>query len=1424
MNLRSRIVHLDLILITVCLSVASAHAQDGFQKRLKFEHITVEDGLAANRTWDVLQDSKGFMWFATSNGVNRYDGYNMKLIDRNETGLLKANAVWSLMEDERGRLWIGANGGGLSRYDRATQSIQSFFETVRKGRIGGQTIRRIHASKQTPGLYWVAVHGRGLSRMTTSASGDMEIVHFDKSTLDPNAISSYGVSQMYEDRNGTLWLGTGLGVVRLDSDSPGADPQQITFTKFTVDSAQGNERPFRHVDAFLEDRYGRLWTAGQDGLGFLDPAREKIIIYAFKPELGLTAPPRYIRDMLEDRDGHLWLASTREGLYHLRRKGTEIVAVDRYTHDPDDPLSLSSDDVRSICEDRNGALWAATFYGGINKSIKSKFTALRHEPNEPNSLVRNNVTAVWESEAAGERYILVGTREGGVTRIRFRGRREPEYTHYQHDPNNRATLSGNSILAIRESLERRGKFWIGLDKGGLNELDVSTGHVVRYNEQRGPDIARNVRQIYESPLEPGVLWLGANGGGLMQFDSRTQKFTSIQHRSNNFLGSALRSILQIVRLPGSPEVLSVRAGQELYGVYPSPYLPSGAESSESFNQARLRQINMIERQADSLLILRQMRRPRLHPTKDGEYWYRTRDGLAKFDEKSQQMIFFGTAEGLPHSETHGMLEDDHGNFWIGTNNGLARFDRRTNTFKSYDVSDGLSGNGFVSRSFHKGRSGRFYFGTTNGLTIFHPDSVQDNTQPPQVAITEFTLLGEEDGERSNAWVENMLRKNQPAITEHLNLPYAQNGFTIEFAALDYTAPEKNRYAYRMDGLDDMWVSSGNRRFATYNNLAPGDYVFRVKGSDGVWNETGASMKITILPPWWRTGWAYAFYAFLGFALFYALRRNDVKRRELRHEAEMRKLEAEKFQELDHLKSGFFANISHEFRTPLTLIMGQIESVKSTLRNHESDSKLSMALRNAKQLLNLINQLLDLSKLEARKMQLSASTGDMLPLLKSLTYSFESLADQKKIDLQFECESDHIYAHFDQEKIERIMYNLLSNAVKFTPEGGRISVLLAVNSELKSVDDQLTDHSLQITVRDSGMGIPQDRLPHIFDRFYQVDASQVREHEGTGIGLALVKELVELHRGKISVESAVGFGATFTVQLPVINEQLPIEGSLPERGEHAFSPVDDVVVNAIEQPAAKSQEPTTDGDFILIVEDNPDVRAFVRQNLQDDYRLIEAENGEEGFTKAHEYMPDLIISDVMMPKVDGYELARRLRADEATNHIPIIMLTAKAAEEEKIEGLESGVDAYLLKPFSTKELQVRVRKLIERQKQLATRLAEATPQNVRKEEVSPAVREFLERLNEIVEEHLADEDFQVDQLCRKIGLSRRQLQRKLKSVLDCSPAVYMRRARLERAKELLLTSRHTVSEVSFMVGYGDVSAFARAFREAYQKPPSEFLKS
>ncbi len=681
----------------------------------------------------------------------------------------------------------------------------------------------------------------------------------------------------------------------------------------------------------------------------------------------------------------------------------------------------------------------------------------------------------------------------------------------------------------------------------------------------------------------------------------------------------------------------------------------------------------------------------------------------------------------------------------------------------------------------------------------------------------------------------------------IELSHTNNTLSFGFSALFYDHPEQNTFQIFLEGFDKKWSNWTSITQKEYSRLPAGEYVFHVRAKNIYGHESSEdTFAFTLLPPPYLSWWAYCIYGFIFFS-FLILTINRYKNwhtsklrertKELETIVKIRTTELAsknmELQELSKIKSRFFANISHEFRTPLTLIVGQIENLLPDLKKEHNIKRAKMALRNSKQLQLLINQLLDLSKFDAREMKLKASEQNIVPLLRYLTGSFESFAERKNIVLKFESSIDNIPVYFDQDKIEKIMHNLLSNALKFTSAGGKVLVSVNVQSKGREINlpedsENIIEGDVKIVVQDSGIGIPIDRLAHIFDRFFQVDNSTTREYEGTGIGLALTKELVQVHGGGISVESKEGFGTTFIILIPLGKKHLePDQIAEIETGSLDLPELDLEKISELsnnEELINKESESISNqkSKLILIVEDNPDMRTYINETLAEYYNIKQASNGEEGLEIAIEEIPDLIITDVMMPKMDGYELTRKLRTNQVTNHIPIIMLTAKAAESDKLEGLETGVDAFLIKPFSTKELGIRVRKLIEIRDKLIKQIGAKAVLNPSEISVSSMDQQFLKRMHDIIEENMGNEDFGVEVLAEQIGISKRQLQRKLKTLIDCTPIQCIRIMRLKRAKQLLEQNAGNVTEIAFSVGYGDVTAFSRAFKEEFDILPSALI--
>ena len=788
----------------------------------------------------------------------------------------------------------------------------------------------------------------------------------------------------------------------------------------------------------------------------------------------------------------------------------------------------------------------------------------------------------------------------------------------------------------------------------------------------------------------------------------------------------------------------------------------------------------------------------------GTIWVGGPRGMSRFDAKTNRFHNYTARNGLPSVVVTGILVDSQNRLWVSTNRGIARFNQQTEQFSYFTPSDGLSGWEFKGYGFYKSpRTGEFFFGGADGMTIFHPDSIGNNRYVPPVFITALRRFVS-DGAGLRTIDEPVVGKSE------ISLPHDAGTVAFEFAALSYSNPAKNQYAYQLQGFSKQWIPLGTKPEVTLAGLAPGTYTLRVKGSngDGFWNETPAQFSIIVLPPWWQTGWAYLGYVLLFIMGLLLARRVIVNRERLRSDLRVQQLEANNLRELDGMKSRFFANLSHEFRTPLALISGIVQKRTAQLPlSDEQRNDYGLIARHANRLLQLINQLLDFSRLEARQLKPNLQPTDLTALLRALAGSFESLAQSKGLTYRYALPLQSVWAEFDADKVEKIITNLLSNAIKFTAKGGQV---------VFSADRTKT--AIRFVIQDTGIGISTDHLPYIFNRFYQADPTATRNYEGVGIGLALTKELIELLGGTITVESRLAEGSSFTVTLPLrIISQPEKFPDLTPNG-HSEKEPEVLLAEITESRSGKSTAMT-----VLVVEDNTDLRQFIQNRLARNYTVLEAVDGLSGLNQAFDVIPDLIISDVMMPGLDGLTLCHRLKTDERTSHIPIILLTAKADVESKLAGLEYGADDYLTKPFQLTELLVRSRNLIAQRQQLRERFSRQLTVKPSEVTATTADERFLQRVLSVMETQMGNPDFDVDMFSREMAIGCTQLYRKLLALTDQSPTDFIRRMRLRRAADLLRQQQGNVGEIAIQVGFNSLNYFTRCFREEFGQTPSGYAK-
>lgn len=1382
-----------MLLVLGLLPALSPGAQP---RPLAFERITEEAGLPGGVVSAIQQDQQGFLWVGTWVGLARYDGYAFTHFhhDPADPTSRRPGPVESLYADSKGYVWVGyyGNDGGLDRYDPATETFTHFHhDPDDPGSISeGQVITSYEDSK---GFVWVSIQGYGVDRYDPETD---TFTHYPHDVDDPASLSSASVRVIYEDSRGVLWFGAGEPGSRPESGGLNRyDPERDAFTRYLHDPEDPTSLGDNRVQVVYEDARGTLWigTWG-DGLHTYDRERDAFTRFTYdpddpsRPSLPRLRRSSEISDPLgsgitvvhEDRDGILWIGGYLGG---LDRYDPATGRRTHYEYDPNDPHSLGDNRIWRMCESHDGTLWIATWGGLFKVNLAAgRFRSYMHDPNDPRTVGPYYVTALHENRSGD---LWVGTSRGGLQKL---NRDSGTFTSI---PADHAHSRPTDYWVSRIFEDRSGTLWVG--SNGLKYLDRRTERVV------AADIALSsaILEIHEDEEE--VLWIGTPRG-LYRYDRRADTLAHFRHEQQDPNLRPFDVIHAIGEAPNGALWLGTAGGLSRFD-----------RATNTFT-----------------IVLEDITVMALFERRQGEVWLATASqGLLLYDAETGKSTSYTTADGLADNTIGGILEDDQGFLWLGTNRGLSRFDVARRSFRNYDVTAGLPtnilGTDGQTKAAAKGHSGALYFRGMGGFVMVSPELTADNPAPPRLALTGLRYTDRNRRARAHPEVALPL---SPA--GNMRLVHTQNDLTFEYVGLHFANSAGNEYAHMLEGYEDAWRYVGAQRTATYTNLSPGAYTFRVKAAnaDGVWNEEGASLDFVILPPWWQTGWAYALYVVLFIAGFVAanrIQRGRLIRKERAkaaiREAELRAQAAHEraatLQQIDALKSRFFANISHEFRTPLTLILGPVQDALRDERGL-AGHQLDLIRRNGQRLLRLINQLLDLSKLDAGGMELHARPGDLAAFLRRLILSFTSRAEREGIALSFSAEPEQIATTFDRDMLEKIVSNLLSNAFKWTPTGGKIAL------SARTFDD-----TVEVSVRDTGPGIPKGEILRLFDRFYQVDGSPTRRHEGSGIGLALVKELVDLHGGAISVESQVGFGTAFVVTLPLVevpDEELePVEDEALEELKDTWTYEGEGKKIETRGPGRRPTEDTRPAHraTVLLVEDNADVRAYVRGHLEHDYEIYEAGDGLEGLAKAREIQPDLVIADVMMPRMDGFALTRAIRSDEDLNHIPIVLLTAKADLESRVEGLEEGADDYLPKPFDAEELLARVESLIEIRRLLRERFSGEVLLGPRDIAVPSEDALFLERIREVTEAQMTHPNFGVDQLADEVALSPRQLQRRLKKLTNLSAAGYIRMMRFARAAQLLEQEAGSISEIAYRVGYKDVDHFSKVFKQIYKVVPSAY---
>ncbi len=1362
----------------------------------RFEHLTVNQGLAHSDALAVAQDRVGFLWIGTNKGIDRYDGYELRhyALPVNPLNAMPANRVRTLHLGPDGTLWAGVESAGLSRYD-ASHNRFDFVAgpaTPASRLLARATVVSIAGGPG--GRLWVGTETHGLFALRLDAQG--RLLALDRVPLPgPRPVLDYHARALALGPDGRLWLGTtGAGLLVLDTRAAAARPVPVALAA-------------ANIRALCLDRHGDLWVGTDRQVLWLSRAAQRP---AARP-LAAALPQPYtdIESVLLDSYGRLWVATT-YGL-HLWEAAPAAGAGPPLRLDQsaeflpadNDPTSINSDRVQQVFEGRDQVLWLAASAGGLNKvDLRQKpFFNLQRQVAAQPTLANNFVNAIYEEQARHR--LWIGTR-GGLSCYNLASR---NYRNY-FVPEQPGKSTGTDVSALLQTADST--LWVATINRGLWRLRFPHGPA-------------------QAELTP------CPGGGAAYFESLAQ----------DRFGTVWAASLQgLSRFGADGRLLRTYQGNAL-PTSQFTYLLYDRRTDVLWASTRDAGLLKLRVTPDSLVLLRQFRADPTGPTglavsfvwpllldAQGTLWIGTiGGGLHRLVRDAQgRETIERYRRWLPESDVESMLADADGNLWLG-GTGLYRFTPATHQYLRYDVADGLQSNAFKVGAAWAAPDGTLYFGGINGLTYFQPRAIRANPSAPVVQLISLRLANKPVavGEVVNGRVVLPKPFTSP---QTVVIKAAENDFSIEFVALNYANPHKHRYAYQLVGYNKDWVlAAPGQRTASFANLPPGDYTFLVKASngEGAWSAQPATLRITVRPPWWGTWWAYLLYGLAALSVVALYRRVEMAQQKLKNQLALEEYRVEKEKELTDLKLSFFTNVSHELRTPLTLILGPLEELVSHPEKlGQAGEKVALMHKQTRKLLDLVNQLLDFRRAEGGHVPLRVSHGDVVGFLTEIFLIFKLKAEEKGIAYTLDAPAEAVPLYFDRNKLEIVLTNLLANAFKYTEAGGRVRLAVAAVGDPAAPAlrrrDKLLANYLEIKVIDEGIGMAPDDLHRIFDPYFRVASARNQPVPGTGIGLALVKQALERHAGELAVTSALGTGTTFTLRLPFGRAHLAlseIEAAVPD---DVLAPAPPLVPPPTPPSAAEAPPlaPATPA-LLLIVEDNDEVRHYLHQLFAPDFEVALAADGVEGWEKALALLPDLVISDVMMPRRDGLELCRQIKQHPKTGHIPVMLLTARTAAMHELAGLETGADDYGGKPFNPQVLHAKALALLSNRGKLREYYQRQLLLEPTQVVIPDAEKQLLERAMRIVEANLDNPDFGVPVLVREMGMSQSVFYRRIKGITGQSVAEFIRDVRLKRAAQLLATSELRISEIASQVGFEDSKHFREAFRKIYSLSPSEYAK-
>ena len=1318
------------------------------------KQLGIEKGLSNNYVVSIAQDKQGFLWFATEEGLNKFDGTRFITYLKNEDLTrqgITGNELNCLLDDPQDSiLWIGTQRAGLNAYDYVNNTFLCYrHDDENPESLITDDVTKIVAA--TDGNLWITTYWRGVDYFDKKAG---KFIHYNTQTVP--GLASDNIWSVVDGGDGKLYMGHvhhGFSVLSLKDKK---------VKNFMYDPEDPVSLPGNGVTCIYKDLSGNIWLGTDRGLALFNPEAENFIHFHHSED----GVPHTVFDIRQFDGNKLWIAMEFGGIAILDLTQRMFLSPDQvrfqYIKEGDDEYSLSNSTVRCLFQDSFKNVWAGMWGGGINflSHESSYFNVYSYSPIQHSGSSLNNKTASSVCVARDGK-LWIGTDGGGIN-VFDKGKRVAVYKEETGD------LTDNSIQAAL--CDSEGNLWFGSFMGGVDFYDVKkkSFHQIFPKDKTGED----VRALYE---DAEYVWIGTSNGiyKVRLHDKGIADHYTVENNLVRCISKDNLNRLWIGTFGGG------------LGVFDEHF-----QCVKLFNVTSLFPSNTINT---------------VYMDSQNRMWIGTGEGLVCFpSSQSWDYKVYRSEEGLSNVHIRAITEDNHGNIWVSTNKGISCYIAVKNSFYNYGRWDGVPIVGFMSGSVTHDYDGNIYFGSLNGLCRFNPEMVLAKREAPSAIMTGLRIFVPISERKSE---EKMIELHGcPAV----RLSYMQNNFSVTFNIQNYALADQVEYAYMLKGLENSWYTVTDPNNVTFRNIPPGNYCFQVKTRirNQEWADEIASLDIRIDPPVWLTWWAKLFYILSGVSVLYFILHAYKKKLDMESLYELEKKNHEQEQELNNERLRFYTNITHELRTPLTLILGPLEDMqKSNSLSGKDSQKISVIHQSAIRLLNLINQILEVRKTETQNKKLCVSRDNLAALVHEIGLKYKELNRKPEIDFCLEIEQEDMSLFFDKEVVTIILDNLISNAIKYTEKG---TITLGLHQVVRN-----NIHHTEISVSDTGFGIAPDALPHIFDRYYQEGS----EHQasGTGIGLALVKNLVVLHEGEIRVESSLNVGSTFYVSLLTDNTY-----------PHVLHADSTEKTSDEKDEKEENIEPVHSGKrILLIVEDNRDICDYIVESFSDDFEVRTAANGEQGLEQALGCIPDIIVSDIMMPVMNGIVMCRKLKEDLRTSHIPIILLTAKDSLQDKEEGYQVGADSYLTKPFSATLLHSRIHNLLESRKLLAERFNTNSILIDKRAAVTESMNkldnEFLEKINKLIEDRLSSEKIDIGYLSDAMCMSNSTLYRKMKALTGLSTNEYIRKIKMQYAERLLLEGKYNISEVAFKVGINSTVYFRQCFKDEFGMAPSDYLK-